>query len=151
VSEFGLIAESDVHIPDNSTLITVSPIFSPPQPPQEQPQILDRETSPGRLECPYCFLDPCITTYRQRWLGDGQDARAGNNLLRKTIYKKYWKLIGDFGGWNDVRYIDKKQTSMANEADVIIQREIMPECVLKLVRGLYPNLDGIPYMGHMWN
>lgn len=28
------------------------------------------------------------------------------------------------------------------------QREIMPKCVLNIVRSLYPNYKHIPYMGH---
>jgi len=29
-------------------------------------------------------------------------------------------------------------------------RELMPLCVLKKVRQLYPNLLGVPYLGHKW-
>ena len=37
-----------------------------------------------------------------------------------------------------------------DETVVYVLREIMPECVLKLVRGLYPNLPDTPYLGHKW-
>ena len=30
-------------------------------------------------------------------------------------------------------------------------REIMQDCVLKFVRGLYPNPESQPYMGHKWH
>ena len=37
-----------------------------------------------------------------------------------------------------------------DETAVYVLREITPECVLKLVRGLYPNLSDTPYLGHKW-
>ena len=39
---------------------------------------------------------------------------------------------------------------LADETVVHMLREIMTECVLKLVRGLYPNLPDTPYLGHKW-
>lgn len=104
--------------------------------------------------CQFCFCDPCVTTYRPRWLGSGQGPRAGNNLLRKTRYKKYWKLLKDRGAWDHPRYIIKKAAAQGHDQNdyawLPSVREIMPDCVLKLVRNLYPNLSGIPYMGHRW-
>ena len=38
----------------------------------------------------------------------------------------------------------------ADETVVHMLREIMTECVLKLMRGLYPNIPDIPYLGHKW-
>lgn len=105
-------------------------------------------------ECPFCLCSPCVTTSRPRWLGIGQRPRAGNNLLRKKKYKKYWKMIKDRGAWDDPRYLQRKDTAQGHANGDIAWlpsvREIMPECVLKLVRGLFPNLPGIPYMGHRW-
>lgn len=58
------------------------------------------------------------------------------------------------GAWADIRYLRKK-AHMQSQHDLEAmdgwlpsQREIMPECVLELVRELYPNLKGVPYMGH---
>jgi len=30
-------------------------------------------------------------------------------------------------------------------------KEILPNCILTLVRNLFPNPHGIPYVGHKWN
>jgi hypothetical protein len=30
------------------------------------------------------------------------------------------------------------------------KRDIMPKCVVTLVRHCFPNPGGFPYMGHMW-
>ena len=35
-----------------------------------------------------------------------------------------------------------------DETVVHVLRKIMPECDIKLVRGLYANLPDIPYLGH---
>jgi hypothetical protein len=35
-----------------------------------------------------------------------------------------------------------------DEYVVTVAREIMPDCVLSVVRGLYPNPPSQPYMGH---
>lgn len=56
--------------------------------------------------------------------------------------------------WNHPRYQAKKAEHFNRDEEVenIVwtQREIMPECVLSLVRDLYPNPPGRPYMGHKW-
>ena len=46
------------------------------------------------------------------------------------------------GAWRHPLYVHKKETAMCRDHTdgtvVHVLREIMPECVLKLVRGLYP-------------
>ena len=37
-----------------------------------------------------------------------------------------------------------------DESVVEVLREIMPDCVLLLVRELYPNPVGVPHLGHKW-
>lgn len=110
-------------------------------------------------ECPHCFCVPCITTHRQAWLGNGQAPRVGNNQLRKTFYKHFWKMLDRRGAWLDARYLQKERTMFqqayhpgTDESLVIVNsvRRIMPECVLDLVRGLYPNPPKMHYMGHKW-
>ena len=101
-------------------------------------------------QCPFCFMTPCIASVPQGWLGVRQMPRAGNNLVRKDKYRRYWKTMDRAGAWQIPQYIAKKRLSMMGEDRVIIRREIMPDCVLKLVRGYYPNPQGIPYMGHKW-
>lgn len=55
--------------------------------------------------------------------------------------------------WNHPRYQAKKAEHFnRDEVENIVwtQRETMPECVLSLVRDLYPNPPGRPYMGRKW-
>lgn len=109
---------------------------------------------PGTDECPHCFCQPCVTAVRQRWLGQGQTARPGNNDIRKNRYKKFWKRMNDRHAWADDRYLAKKAAAQGgdieNHAWLPSVREIMPDCVLELVRELYPNPKGQRYMGHKW-
>ena len=63
--------------------------------------------------------------------------------------------------WSDERYLHKKQLALQQEvnrqndeivwAGRVSVREIMPDCVLKFVRNLYPNLPQYTYMGHKWH
>ena len=102
--------------------------------------------------CPFCFMEPCVTANPQSWLGQGQQPRAGNNSVRKQKYRKFWNLLNNLGAWRNPSYIVKKANAnqMQNGVTVFTLREIMPECVLKVVRGLYPNPAGVPYLGHKW-
>ena len=61
-------------------------------------------------------------------------------------------MISRRNAWADVRYITKKtqQLNQNNEHLVWTSMEIMPDCVLTLVRNLYPNPPGRLYMGHKW-
>ena len=58
------------------------------------------------------------------------------------------------GAWRHPLDVRKKETVMCRDHTdgtfVHVLREIMPECVLKLVRGLYPNPPDTPYLGHKW-
>lgn len=103
--------------------------------------------------CQHCFLSPCVTVYPQSWLGHGAGPHMRNAPLRKKKYKLFWKVISERGGWLHPRYVAKKQRVLHRTRDdsiVWTPREIMPDCVLNLVRGLHPNLPGQPYMGHKW-
>lgn len=105
-------------------------------------------------ECPFCFCSPCVTFHRQSWLGSGQPAHGRNSAIRKTKYKKYWSMMERRNAWRHPRYLRKKSAAMqrddVDETVVQISREIMPDCVLTVVRDLYPNPPGQPYMGHRW-
>lgn len=109
------------------------------------------------MECPHCFLQPCVTTLRQSWLGNGQSAKLANRAVRKAKYKKFWMVIDQRCGWRDARYLQRKASLLhrEDEDNVWISnntvREVMPVCVLNQVRNLYPNPSGHPYMGHRWN
>lgn len=54
--------------------------------------------------------------------------------------------------WKKKRYLRKKALMMhrleVDQTVVVQHREVMPDCVLNLVRGLYPNLPNVPYVGH---
>ena len=108
-------------------------------------------------ECIYCFCLPCVTTYPQAWLGNGQPPRAGNNVIRKKLYRNYWKMLDRRGAWYDPRYLQKERILFQqtfhpdlDESQVIVNsvRRVMPDCVLSQVRALYPNPKKVQYMGH---
>ena len=106
------------------------------------------------LECEHCFCYPCVTSNRQSWLGNGQEASNRNSGIRKEKYKLFWRMMQNRGAWSHRRYLQKKSRMLnrdrVDESVVIVRREVMPECVLHLVRDLYPNPKSKPYMGHKW-
>ena len=56
--------------------------------------------------------------------------------------------------WKDLRYLAEKlkalQADPRHRKNEWRRRDIMPKCVLSLVRTWFPNPDGVPYMGHLW-
>lgn len=56
--------------------------------------------------------------------------------------------------WNHPTYIQKKISALQRDPRyrnfVNHRRDIMPNCVLKCVRGWFPNPENVPYMGHLW-
>ncbi|XP_078589441.1 uncharacterized protein LOC144869795 isoform X3 [Branchiostoma floridae x Branchiostoma japonicum] len=134
----------------------------PPPPPDEQAVVFVPQAD-GVDECRYCYCKPCITTPEPMWLGE-QPASEANGALRRAKYKLLWGTMSNMlpSPWLDDRYLRKKERRLAEDAaraphrrrlaivaseDV---REIMPKCVLKLVRRKYPNPPGKPYVGHLW-
>ena len=103
-------------------------------------------------QCLFCFCSPCVTSARQCWLGNGQAAHARNAGVRKKLYRKFWAMMNRRGAWRHPLYLEKRQDSISrvNPLHVNINREIMPDCILHVVRTLYPNPKGIPYQGHNW-
>ena len=103
-------------------------------------------------ECQFCFLKPCITERELYFVGSGQGPCEDNSNIRKEIYKRYWKVINNAGGWNDPRYLAiKVQRANGGEWAIQHRREVMPVCVLTQLRTLYPNSKEKPYMDHMWH
>ena len=100
------------------------------------------------VECDHCLCQPCVTTSRQDWSGDGQRPSVLNAGVRKRIYKKYWTLLDRRGAWRDERYLSKKADLMLADEIVVTKRQVMPTCVLRQVRALYPNLPRQPYRGY---
>ena len=107
------------------------------------------EQSSSEAECEHCLCRPCITneSNKQLWWEDRNHAPCQrNNMLRKPIYKRFWTMLLHRRVWEDPRYLARKQHAMATNPRAQAtagpskhRRDIMPECVLKLVRGWYPN------------
>ena len=103
----------------------------------------------GNMDCPQCFMSPCMAMRPFYGLGEGQDPCRENIEIRFALYNKYWKMISNVGGWNDPRYLAKKaQAAGSMELALEYRREIMPDCVVSKLRALYPNPKDVPYVGH---
>lgn len=108
-------------------------------------------------ECQHCLCRPCITDENNRqmwWLSEPVRANERNRVLRKEKYKLFWTMLFHRGVFMDTRYKSRKIESLQADPrlrDVVChRRDILPQCVLKLVRFWYPNPKNIPYMGHRW-
>ena len=116
-------------------------------------------------ECSYCLTKPCITHERFRqlwWLHDSKPPHSTNSRSRKDIYRRFWTMLDHRGVWGSQQYIERKAQALAAQSPELAwsgpkgnghPRDLMPECVVKLVRGWLwlPNPPGQPYMGHKWN
>lgn len=110
-----------------------------------------------RDECPFCLCKLCITdesNIQMWWETEGQQRHRRNNSLRKEKYKYFWTMLYHRDVWRDDRYQERKLQALARDPKfknfIWHKRDIMPNCVLKLVRNWHPNPDNIPYMGHLW-
>ena len=108
-------------------------------------------------ECMYCYCKPCITSENNRqmwWEDECHPARRINHSLRKESYKKFWTMLFHRGVFLDERYQSIKQAALKRDPRcknmVWHRRDILPKCVLELVRMWFPNPPNMPYMGHMW-
>ena len=109
----------------------------------------------SRDRCPHCFCQPCVTdeTNRQQWWPqESRNPNDCNSIPRKDCYRRFWAMMSHRGVWEIEDYVRKKELALQDqdEENVIWQRDIMPDCVLKLVRSWFPNLPKTPYMGHKW-
>lgn len=77
-----------------------------------------------------------------------------NTSFRKEKYKFFWTMLFHRGVFLDERYrerklnvlqLDPRFTNVASH-----RRDILPECVVNLVRVWFPNPKNIPYMRHRW-
>ena len=102
-------------------------------------------------ECVLCSCSPCVTSVKQQWLRHGQDAHKRNSGIRKKLYRKFWSMLNTRGAWRHPLYVRKKVIAICrdhvDETVVHVLRGVMPECVLKLVRGLCPIITDTPYLG----
>ena len=111
-----------------------------------------------REECPHCLCRPCITdeTNRQMyWPANNAVPNRFSNILRRTMYKNFWTMLYNRDVWRDERYRERKAQALGlrNNRQRFVwmhRRDLMPNCVLTLVRQWYPNLPNEPYMGHLW-
>jgi hypothetical protein len=114
-------------------------------------------------ECPECLCRPCITdnVWEQGWWEkENHPPHKDNSFYRKSHYKRFWVMLLHRKVWEDPRYIEKKQTVLElNQRENHAwagpsskhARDIMPDCVLQLVRGWLPNEPNRNYMGHKWS
>ena len=107
-------------------------------------------------ECPYCFCRPCVTseTNRQLWWEAERSLPSNRNHgLRKEKYRRFWTMMFHGGVWNDPRYMEKKQIALQHDRIfrkyMWHRRDIMPKCVLNIVRGWLPNPTGVSYLGYL--
>lgn len=110
-------------------------------------------------ECPHCFQRPCITNEEVNrqlwWLKESQPPSLANSAKRKKMYRNFYSMLYNQHAWRDPRYLQRKQEALERDKGrkkkfMWHRRELMPNCVLKLVRGWLPNPAGVPYMGHYW-
>ena len=73
----------------------------------------------------------------------GRTLHKRNSGIRKKLYWKFWSKMNMRGTWRHPLHVREKETAMCRDhvdgTVVHVFREIMPECVLKLVRGFYQN------------
>jgi hypothetical protein len=115
------------------------------------------QQDPNSSECIYCFCRPCITDEVNRqmwWETEPHPKHKRNRNLRKEKYKRFWTMMYHREIWDHPRYVEKKRRALEQDPRfrnlVWPGRDIIPDCVIKCVRGWFPNPDNIPYVGHLW-
>ena len=110
-------------------------------------------------ECPYCLCRPCVTddSNRQLWWEIApKPSSKKNNKLRKPVYKRFWTMLFHRRAFLDVRYSARKAQALGlnprrKKYQWLHRRDLLPNCVLDIVRQWYPNPLNMPYMGHKWD
>ena len=71
------------------------------------------------------------------------------------MYRRFWTMMYHRQVWDDPKYVEKKALALQRRPGrkrlVYHRRDIMPNCVIDLVRTWYPNPEKVPYMGHKWD
>lgn len=108
-------------------------------------------------ECIHCLCRPCITSETNRqmwWLEDPEAPNRSNSQRRKDKYKRFWTMLFHRNVWKDPRYIQRKRNALQQDPRrknyIYHRRDLMPKCVVTVVRHWLPNPNDQPYMGHMW-
>lgn len=113
-------------------------------------------------ECAHCLCRPCITDPSNKqmwWEEEQQPPHARNSSIRKGLYKRFWTMLYHRQVWQDPRYLERKSLVL-NQDNLRVhrvwsggrlhKRDLMPKCVLDLVRSWLPNPPTLDYMGHRW-
>ncbi|KAK3083397.1 hypothetical protein FSP39_009076 [Pinctada imbricata] len=118
---------------------------------------IDHSQDPEHTECQHCLCRPCITDESNRqmwWEPEPVPPSRNNHALRKERYKYFWTMLFHRGVFLDERYQNRKLEAMRQDPrlrnQVCHRRDLLPKCVIELVREWFPNLPGVPYMGHRW-
>lgn len=108
-------------------------------------------------ECQQCFCKPCITDEKNTqmwWPSEAVLPDRRNSSFRKQKYKFFWTMLFHRGVFLDARYKERKLIALQSDPRLknvaSHRRDILPECVVDLVRFWFPNPKDIPYMGHRW-
>ncbi|CAG2188058.1 unnamed protein product [Mytilus edulis] len=109
-------------------------------------------------ECSYCLCRPCITDEQNRqmwWENENCAPHERNSFLRKDKFKRFWTNLFHRGVWNDPRYLRRKRDALKRDRPrrkyTYHRRDLIPKCVLELVRKWFPNPSCQEYMGHKWD
>ncbi|VDI53167.1 Hypothetical predicted protein [Mytilus galloprovincialis] len=109
-------------------------------------------------ECSYCLCRPCITDERNRqmwWENENCVPHERNSFLRKDKFKRFWTNLFHRGVLNDPRYLRRKRDALKRDRPrrqyTYHRRDLIPKCVLELVRKWFPNPSCQEYMGHKWD
>jgi len=83
------------------------------------------------------------------WEDEEQLPHERNSFLRKGNYKRFWTLLFHRKVWEDPRYIERKHTALRSDPRrkkyIYHRRDLMPKCVVQLVRTWLPNPQNKPY------
>jgi hypothetical protein len=87
-------------------------------------------------------------------VGDRKSNATGKELNVENGYKRFWTNLFHRNVWQDPSYLVRKSAALRQDTRrrnyVYHRRDLMPKCVLVLVRSWFPNPPYVPYMGHMW-
>ena len=113
-------------------------------------------------ECTECLCRPYITDVSNKqmwWEDEPQPPHARNSNTRKRLYKPFWTMLYHRQVWQDPRYLERKAAALEQDrlrihyvwsGGRLHKRDIMPKCVLQLVRSWLPNPTTCECMGNRW-
>ena len=115
----------------------------------------------GSEKCRHCLSMPCVTNERFQqgwWPRHHEEPHGRNSSLRKVAYKKFWTMLLHRDLWRNPEYLVRKVQALAVDErrrqlvwSGYNKRDIMPDCVITIVRHWYPNIRDQQYLGHKWD